>query len=136
MAKAKIRGLDCARAADKMIPLVLRAQVNAMCRHRAAALNWKDPEGVHDMRVLSRRLRSSINDFRPYLRKGSLPRPKLRTMAGRLGAGRDIYVALMALQQLRSQTKGAVADGIKLLAAELRARPRTMRATLTNALQE
>jgi CHAD domain-containing protein len=119
-----------------MIPLVLRAQVNAMCRHREAALNWKDPEGVHDMRVLSRRLRSSINDFRPYLRKGSLPRPKLRTVAGKLGEVRDIDVALIALQQLRSETKGAAADGIKLLAAELRARRKTARATLTSAVQE
>jgi len=136
MAKAKIRGLDCAAPADKMIPLVLRAQLNAMCRHREAALNWKDPEGVHDMRVLSRRLRSSINDFRPYLRKGSLPRAKLRTMAARLGEVRDLDVALIALQQLRSRAKGPAADGIKLLAAELRARRRTTRATLTAALQE
>lgn len=136
MAKAKIRALDFAAAADNMIPVVLRAQVNAMCRHREAALNWKDPEGVHDMRVLSRRLRSSINDFRPYLRKGSLPRLKLRTIAGRLGEVRDIDVALIALQQLRSKTKGAAADGIKLLAVELRARRRTARAMLTNTLQE
>jgi len=135
MAKAKIRGLDCAAPADKMIPLVLRAQVNAMCRHREAALNWKDPEGVHDMRVLSRRLRSSINDFRPYLRKGSLPRPKLRTIAARLGEVRDIDVALIALQQLRSKTKGPAADGIKLLAAELRDRRSAARTTLTTALQ-
>jgi CHAD domain-containing protein len=119
-----------------MIPLVLRAQVNAMCRHREAALNWKDPEGVHDMRVLSRRLRSSINDFRPYLRKGSLPRPKLRTIAGRLGEVRDIDVALFALQQLRSRAKAPAADGIKLLVAELRTRRKTARATLTTALQE
>src|ERR1051325_8847732 len=136
MAKAKIRSLDCAAPADRMIPLVLRAQINAMCRHREAALNWKDPEGVHDMRVLSRRLRSSINDFRPYLRKGTLPRPKLRTIAARLGEVRDIDVALIALQQLRSKAKGPAGDGIKLLAAELRARRRTARATLTNTLQE
>ena len=136
MARAKIRGLDCAAPADKMIPLVLRAQVNAMCRHREAALNWKDPEGVHDMRVLSRRLRSSINDFRPYLRKVSLPRPKLRALASSLGEVRDIDVALMSLQKLRTNTKGEAAAGIKLLAAELRARRKAARATLTNALQE
>jgi CHAD domain-containing protein len=136
MAKANIRGLDCAAPADKMIPLVLRAQVNALCGHREAALNWKDPEGVHDMRVLSRRLRSSIHDFRPYLRKGSLQRPKLRTIAARLGEVRDIDVALIALQQLRSKTKGPAAEGIKLLVAELRSRRRTARVTLTNSLQD
>jgi CHAD domain-containing protein len=136
MAKAKIRSLDCAAPADKMIPLVLRAQINAMCRHREAALNWKDPEGVHDMRVLSRRLRSSINDFRPYLRKGTLPRPKLRTIAARLGEVRDIDVALIALQQLRSKAKGPAANGIKSLAAELRMRRQAARTNLTAALQE
>jgi len=136
MARANIRGLDCAAPADKVIPVVLRAQLNAMCRHREAALNWKDPEGVHDMRVLSRRLRSSINDFRPYLRKASLPRPKLRTIAARLGEVRDIDVALMALRQLQSKTKGPTAEGIKLLAAELRVRRRAARTTLTNALQQ
>src|SRR5689334_3271952 len=136
MAKAKIRSLDCAAPADRMISLVLRAQINAMCRHREAALNWKDPEGVHDMRVLSRRLRSSINDFRPYLRKGSLPRPRLRTIASRLGEVRDIDVALIALQQLRSKTKAPAADGLNLLVAELRARRRVVRTTLTTTLQE
>jgi CHAD domain-containing protein len=136
MARAKIRGLDCAAPADKMIPLVLRAQVNAMCRHREAALNWKDPEGVHDMRVLSRRLRGSINDFRPYLRKGTLPRPKLRTIAVRLGEVRDIDVALIALQQLRPNAKGPASAGIKVLAAELRSKRKIARATLTKALQE
>jgi len=136
MAKAKIRGLDCAAPADKIIPMVLRAQLSAMCRHREAALDWKDPEGVHDMRVLSRRLRGSINDFRPYLRKATLPRPKLRTIAARLGEVRDFDVALMALNQLRSKAKGPTAAGIKLLAAELRVSRRTARATLTNALQQ
>ena len=136
MARAKIPGLDCAAAADKMIPLVLRAQLNAMCRHREAALNWRDPEGVHDMRVLSRRLRSSINDFRPYLRKGTLPRPKLRTIAARLGEVRDIDVALIALERLLLKAKGPAVDGIKLLAQELRARRLAARTTLNSSLQE
>ncbi len=135
MPKAKIRGLDCAAPADQMIPLVLRAQLNAMCRHREVALNWKDPEGVHHMRVLSRRLRGSLLDFRPYFRKASLPRPKLRAVASRLGEVRDIDVALMSLQHLKSQAKGPAADGIKLLATELRARRKTARATLTATLQ-
>ncbi|HXT62516.1 MAG TPA: CHAD domain-containing protein [Pyrinomonadaceae bacterium] len=136
MPKANIRGLDCAAPADKMIPLVLRAQLNAMCRHRELALNWKDPEGVHHMRVLSRRLRSSINDFRPYFRKPDLPRAKLRAVASRLGEVRDIDVALMSLQQLRAKTKGPASDGIKLLATELRARRKIVRTILTTTLQE
>lgn len=136
MAKAKIRGLDCAAPADQMIRLVLRAQVNAMCRHREKAINWKDPEGVHDMRVLSRRLRSAINDFKPYFRKGSLPRPKLRAVADALGAVRDEDVALMALQELKSQAKGVAAEGIRLLIAEHQGQRKQSRAALKAAIQD
>ena len=57
-----IEGLDCSAAADEMIRHVLRAQVNAMCAVRKEALSFTDPEGVHKMRVLSRRLRSTIAD--------------------------------------------------------------------------
>lgn len=134
MAKAKIRGFDCAAPAETMIRLVLRAQLNALCKHRDKALNWKDPEGVHDMRVLSRRLRSALNDFKPYFRKGGLPRPRLRAMAGQLGAVRDIDVALIALHKLKSASKGATAEGIKLLIAERKLQRRNARARLKAAV--
>ena len=134
MAKAKIRGLDCAAPADKMIPLILRAQAKSMCAHREKALNWSDPEGVHDMRVLSRRLRSAINDFRPYFRKGSLPRPRLRAIAKKLGDVRDEDVALIALKQLASKAKGPAAEGIELIAAERKTRRVQARAELKDAL--
>ena len=135
MAKVKIRGLDCSAPADKMIPVVLRAQVRAMCRHREAALNWRDPEGVHDMRVLSRRLRSSINDFRRYFRKGSLPRPKLKAIADKLGEVRDEDVALIALKEFASQAKSK-AEGIRQIAAQRRERRTKARAGLKLVLTE
>jgi CHAD domain-containing protein len=136
MAKAKIRGLDCAAPADQMIRLVLRAQLNAMCRHREKAINWRDPEGVHAMRVLSRRLRSAINDFKSYFRKGHLPRPKLRSIADALGTVRDEDVALMALQELKSQAKGAAAEGIKLLITERKDHRKQSRVALKSAIQD
>ena len=136
MAKAKIRGLDCAAPADQMIRLVLRAQLNAMCRHRGKAINWKDPEGVHDMRVLSRRLRSAIKDFKSYFRKGSLTRPKLGGVADALGTVRDEDVALMALQELKAHAKGDAAEGIKLLMAERKTQRKHSRAALKTAIQD
>ncbi len=136
MAKAKIRGLDCAAPAEKMIAVILRAQVKAMCAHREKALDWKDPEGVHDMRVLSRRLRSAINDFRPYFRKGSLPRPRLRAIARKLGDVRDEDVALIALKLLASKAKGPAAEGIELIAEERKNRREQARADLKDALDE
>ncbi|HEV2883342.1 MAG TPA: CHAD domain-containing protein, partial [Pyrinomonadaceae bacterium] len=70
MAKAQqIVGIECDQAATEMVPLVLAPRLEEMCLLRKAALDFKDPEGVHDMRVASRRLRSALRDFAPHLRK-------------------------------------------------------------------
>ena len=137
MAKPKaVRGLDCSASAENMIRLVLRAQLNAMCKHRDKALDWKDPEGVHHMRVISRRLRSALTDFKPYLRKASLPRLKLRAIANSLGDVRDEDVALMALEELKTKAKGAAAEGIEMLAEESRKRRKHARAALKSGIKK
>ena len=136
MAKVKgIQGLDCMAPADEIVPLVLRAQLKSMCALRKKALDWKDPEGVHDMRVLSRRLRSAASDFKPYLRKATLPRQKLSTIAKKLGAVRDKDVALVALAELKSQASGLAAEGIEILAEEHRRQRKDARAALKVAIK-
>jgi len=136
MAKVKhISGLDCSAPADKMVRLVLSAQLKMMCDVRDKALEWHDPEGVHDMRVLSRRLRSAISDFKPHLRKASLPRLKLRAIARSLGAVRDEDVALAALEELKSEANDSAAKGIELLAEERRRRRKDARAALKEAIR-
>ncbi|HEY3039121.1 MAG TPA: CHAD domain-containing protein [Pyrinomonadaceae bacterium] len=131
MAKVKrIAGLHCLAPADKMLPLVLRAQLKKMCALGDKALDWKDPEGVHDMRVLSRRLRSAISDFKPYVRKSTLPRQKLVAIAKRLGAVRDEDVALAALEELKTKAPGLAAEGIEMLAEERRQRRKEARTAL------
>jgi CHAD domain-containing protein len=86
--KAKIPGLDCSAPADQMIKLVLGRQLKAICGLGKRALDWSDPEGVHDMRVLSRRMRSAISDFQPHLRKPAISIATLRAIARSLGAVR------------------------------------------------
>ena len=86
-----------------MIPLVLRNRLKSMCAQGEKALDWSDPEGVHDMRVSSRRLRSAMSDFKPHLRRLNLPRLKLKAIAKSLGAVRDQDVALAALEELKSK---------------------------------
>ena len=136
MAKVKgIQGLDCLAPAHEIVPLVLRAQLKSMCALRKKALDWKDPEGVHDMRVLSRRLRSAASDFSPYLRKATLPRQKLGTIAKKLGAVRDEDVALIALAELKSQASGLAAEGIEMLAEEHRRQRKDARAALKVAIK-
>lgn len=130
-----IAGVDCSAPAEQMIRHVLRSQLSAMCGQRKQALNWTDPEGVHDMRVLSRRLRSAIADFEPYLRKTRVPQTKLRTIARSLGEVRDQDVALAALENLKTETQGVVGQGLEILINERQLRRDQARADLKKAIK-
>lgn len=135
MAKSKpFSDLDCSAAAEEIVPLVLRTQVKAMTKLRRQALDWNDPEGVHAMRVSSRRMRSAMSDFRPYLR-ARLPRVKLRNIADALGAVRDHDVALLALHAFSAQAKGEAAAGIQIIAEEFQQRREKARAKLKIAIR-
>ncbi|MGZ8842268.1 MAG: CHAD domain-containing protein [Pyrinomonadaceae bacterium] len=129
-----ISRLDCAAPAEQMIHRVLKAQVKTMCGQRKEALDWSDPEGVHHMRVASRRLRSSIRDFEPHRRKGALPIAKLRAIAKSLGAVRDEDVAIAALEKLALKAHGKAAQGIELLTEERRQQREEARAALEKAI--
>ena len=131
----RISGLDCAAPADQMIQTALHAQLAAMCALRRKALEWSDPEGVHDMRVLSRRLRSAIADFEPHLRKPALPIAKLKTIAKSLGAVRDEDVATAALEKLKASAHGEVPDGIEVFIEEQKLIREGAREALTKAIR-
>ena len=123
MAKAKvIEELDCEGSAGAGIRLVLRSRLEEMCAFQQAALAFDDPEGVHDMRVASRRLRSLVKDFSPYLRQRKLRRLKedLKSVADALGAVRDQDVALMALEKLAVDAPAEVSAGFEQFANERR----------------
>src|SRR5437016_2515076 len=116
----RIHGLDPSAPADKMIQLALRTQLKAMCKLREKALDPNDPDGVHDMRVLLRRLRSHVSDFKPYLRQPGLSVVKLRALAKSLGAVRDQDVALAALKASKPGATGDTFEGIEMLESERR----------------
>ena len=105
MAKAKrIKGIDCNAPGPAGMKLVLVTRFGELSHFRAAALDWTDPEGVHSMRVASRRLRSALRDFMPYLHKRRLSSAlkPLRDIADALGEVRDQDVAIIALEKLQS----------------------------------
>jgi CHAD domain-containing protein len=139
MAKAKeIEGLDCGADVGQGVRLVLGTRLGEMCALRAAALDWSDPEGLHDMRVASRRLRSAIRDFSPYLRKRKLRRVKgdLKSLADALGLVRDDDVAIMALEKLASDAPTEVWAGVRQLSDERSRRRERARARLERVLTE
>lgn len=118
MAKAKkIEGLDCHQPARDAIALVLQRRLEEMCELRARALDFHDPEGVHDMRVSSRRLRSALRDFSTYLKKSKLAEPvkQVKELATELGAVRDADVAIIALERIHKEAPPERAVAIQKL---------------------
>jgi CHAD domain-containing protein len=121
MAKAKrIKRIDCNDAAPAGIRLVLETRFEEMYGFRQAALDWSDPEGVHSMRVASRRLRSALRDFMPFLRQRGLTSvlKQTKSIAAALGEVRDQDVALMALEKIEKQASPEVSSALKQLIDE------------------
>lgn len=135
MAKPKhIAGINCDAAAAEAIRFVLISRFEEMCALRDHALDWSDPEGVHDMRVSSRRLRGALRDFMPYLHKRrlSVALDQIRDLAAALGAVRDQDVAIIGLQKLAG---GAPAEAAAMLDQFVRARE-TIRKQARKALRQ
>ena len=119
MAKAaKITGIDCNAAADPAIRLVLITRLEEMCAFRSGALDWRGPEGVHDMRVASRRLRGALKDFLPYLGKRRLStyQDQLKVIAQALGQVRDYDVEIMTLEKIAAKAPAEFSLGIRRFA--------------------
>jgi CHAD domain-containing protein len=90
------------------------------------------------MRVASRRLRSALRDFKPYLRRRKLERVtgELKRLARALGAVRDADVAIKALEELQEKAPAEAAAGIADLLGESRAERETARARLRETLAD
>src|SRR5947207_2285978 len=136
MAKAaELVGLDCNARASTCGALVLRTRLEEMCSFRAAALDWADAKGVHDMRVASRRLRSAARDFAPYLAE-HLPRRRLHKLARALGTVRNEDVAVGAFEKLASEAPPEIASGLRLHIATRIERREQARNALAKLLTE
>lgn len=116
MTKAQdIAGLSCEASAARAITIALETRFQEMRALRDAALEWSEPEGVHDMRVALRRLRSALRDFAPFMRKRPLASPlrDLKKLADALGRVRDEDVAVLALEELAANAPPEVKKGIE-----------------------
>jgi CHAD domain-containing protein len=116
MAKARrIRGVDCNATAILGIRQALIQRFDEMCTFRADALEWNDPEGVHSMRVASRRLRSALRSFLPYLNERALAPvvKQIKTLAAILGKVRDQDVAIEALEDLSKEAPRRFSNAIE-----------------------
>src|SRR5262245_61263093 len=139
MAKAKrIKGIKCNDAASLGMRLVLDTRFEEMYGFRQAALDWSDPEGVHSMRVASRRLRSAMRDFLPYLQQRGLSSglKETKRIAAALGEVRDQDVAIMALEKIQKPASPEVAAALQLLIDERKEMRNKSRDQLNSVLVE
>src|SRR5882724_8779455 len=138
MAKpGKIDGLECDSSAVEGIRLVLAGRFKEMASFSDAALVWEDPECVHDMRVASRRLRSALKDFLPFMRERPLrdSLTKIKDIANALGTVRDQDVLIDALEKFVSSCPAHVVNGIESLIEERKKRRIQGREILQKAIQ-
>ncbi len=85
-----------ASTAGDVVRIAIGADVARLIQHDPIARVGVDPEGVHQARVATRRLRSQLGTFAPVLtRRGTEPLiDDLRWLGRRLGAVRDADVLL------------------------------------------
>ena len=103
---------------------VLRERFAEVVSNREAALSETGVEGVHDMRVAIRRLRSMISDFARIAEKFPLKnvRKDLKRLADALGEVRDADVSIEALRKLRDKADDEkVTTGIDIFIERFRA---------------
>lgn len=139
MAKAKrVKGINCNSVASIGIKLVLVTRFEELYGFQETALDWSDPEGVHSMRVASRRLRSALRDFVPYLRKRGLPsvQKRLKNLADTLGDVRDQDVAIIALEQLEKKAPATVSPTLQQVIEARRERREQAREALKLVLDK
>jgi CHAD domain-containing protein len=102
MAHAReVRGLSCDETYRSAAGKILWTRFEEMVSFTEVALAGEDIEGVHDMRVASRRLRAAIEIFQDAFPKRRL-RPMLREvkqLADALGGVRDRDVMIARLER-------------------------------------
>lgn len=140
MSKAKgIIGIDSSTNALNWAAEVLKVYFADVLSLRENALNSVDIEGVHQMRVAIRRLRSALRDFSSLLKSPLLKKSKkkLQQLADILGEARDEDVALAELEKLLNKSKNEhVKNNIEAKIKKRRSRREKTQTELVKILDE
>ncbi len=138
MAKAReIPGLSTDLAYGEVAARVLEVRCQELLDHSANVLDVDDIEGVHAMRVASRRLRAAIEVFRPcFPAKQSKPvLDEVKALADALGERRDRDVAIEMLDSFAAAMPHPDRRGIGSLIDEFRAEQLAANEELVGAVE-
>jgi CHAD domain-containing protein len=108
---------------------ILRLHFLRMLANEDGTRKGKDIEALHDMRVATRRQRAIFRMVRPYFKR-KVVRPfqaELRTLAGHLGAVRDLDVLIEAAEGYQSDSAVDLSQALEPLFDEWRKRRSTAR---------
>jgi CHAD domain-containing protein len=117
---------------------VIATRTDAVFAHRRKeVLDLVEIEGVHAMRVATRRLRAALEVFGPTLERKRAGRvtAEVKALAEALGERRDRDVQLDLLAKLARDCTGAERQALALLERELRAEQQTANQDLAKALR-
>ena len=125
MAKARdIPGIEHDATFREAAASAIEVRADEVFSFRDRALDTSDIEGVHDMRVATRRLRAALEIF-----AGCFPKDEhkallseVKLLADALGERRDPDVQIMALEKMQTDVGNGERSGINGLVAVLRAR--------------
>ena len=102
--------------------LVVETRADEMLAHAGGVLDTTEIEGVHDMRVATRRLRAALEVFAPCFPKGDHKRvlKEVKAIADALGERRDRDVAIASLSGFAEQMPALDRPGITSLISRFR----------------
>jgi CHAD domain-containing protein len=123
MAKAReIPGLTTDLPYGEVAARVLEVRCQELVDHSENVLDMDDIEGVHAMRVATRRLRAAIEIFRPCFpkREGGRVLKEVKALADALGERRDRDVAILALDGFAAAIAAPDRPGIRSLVDRFR----------------
>jgi CHAD domain-containing protein len=113
------------QTASEAFATILRHNYDYMLEWRESARSWADIEGVHQVRVSFRRMRSALNLFRDAVPRDAtdLWGDEMRWFAGELGSARDLDVFITeALGPASAFLPLPGADRLRVLVENRRAR--------------
>jgi CHAD domain-containing protein len=117
-----IEGLEADGPYAEAAARIVAVRADELAEHSARVLDVSDIEGVHDMRVATRRLRAALEIFEPCF-PGTDFRAVLaevKTLADALGERRDRDVTIAALEKFSARVSAADRPGISTLVGRLR----------------